>query len=142
MSAVCNRRRFLAATVEAVAGVTLTGWNSTVRAAPGQPAAGTGGLTVIDTHTHFYDPTRSQGVPWPPREDKLLYRPVLDAMRVMFGSERLMYASNWPVCERFAPLATVQGIVAGYFRSYGRRAEENVFSQTAKAAYRWGRREK
>ena len=32
---------------------------------------------VIDTHTHFYDPARSQGVPWPPKTDPLLYRTVL-----------------------------------------------------------------
>jgi L-fuconolactonase len=32
---------------------------------------------IIDTHTHFYDPTRPQGVPWPPPENRLLYRPVL-----------------------------------------------------------------
>src|SRR5690349_659982 len=32
---------------------------------------------VIDTHTHFYDPTRPQGVPWPPPDDKKLYRAVL-----------------------------------------------------------------
>lgn len=32
---------------------------------------------IIDTHTHFYDPTRPQGVPWPGRDNKLLYRPVL-----------------------------------------------------------------
>lgn len=32
---------------------------------------------VIDTHTHFYDPTRLGGVPWPPKESKLLYRTVL-----------------------------------------------------------------
>lgn len=63
------------------------------------------------------------------------YRPVLDAMREMFGPERLTYASNWPVSERFAPLATVQGIVGEYFRSYGRRAEEKVFWQSARAAY-------
>ncbi len=30
---------------------------------------------IIDTHTHFYDPTRPQGVPWPP-QDSPLYRPV------------------------------------------------------------------
>lgn len=30
---------------------------------------------VIDTHTHFYDPTRPQGVPWPPQNSPL-YRPV------------------------------------------------------------------
>jgi len=65
------------------------------------------------------------------------YRPALDAMRTMFGPERLMYASNWPVSGRFAPLATVQGIVGDYFRSYGRRAEEKVSSQSAEEAYRW-----
>ncbi len=32
---------------------------------------------VIDTHTHFYDPTRPQGVPWPSKGDRQLYRPVL-----------------------------------------------------------------
>ena len=328
MSALCTRRRFLAASVDAIAGVTLTGWASALGAAPGQRPTGAGRFTVIDTHTHFYDPTRSQGVPWPPRDDKLLYRPVLpkdyralpvpqpvtgtvvmeaspwvednqwvldlaakepfivglvgnlpvctkefaghlkrfatnklfrgirirdrkldgtldepafvadlkllaehdlsldlvggmailpyadrlakkvpslriiidhlaglvvdgkpapadwvqqmkalvrrpnvycklsglvegtgrsdgsaprdvefyrpvlDAMREMFGPERLVYASNWPVSERFAPLATVQGIVEDYFRSDGRRTEEQVFAQSAKAAYRWVQREK
>jgi hypothetical protein len=63
MSAAYNRRRFLAAAAQTVAGVTLTGWASALRAAPGQPATGAGGVTVIDTHTHFYDPTRAQGVP-------------------------------------------------------------------------------
>ncbi len=32
---------------------------------------------IIDTHTHFYDPTRPQGIPWPPADNKLLYRTVL-----------------------------------------------------------------
>jgi L-fuconolactonase len=31
---------------------------------------------IIDTHTHFYDPTRPQGVPWPPKQSPL-YRRVL-----------------------------------------------------------------
>jgi L-fuconolactonase len=60
----------------------------------------------------------------------------------MFGPKRLIYGSNWPVSERFAPLATVQGIVADYFHSHGRQAEEQVFSQSAKAAYRWRQWEK
>jgi L-fuconolactonase len=34
---------------------------------------------VIDTHTHFYDPKRKEGVPWPAKGDKVLYRPVLPA---------------------------------------------------------------
>ncbi len=32
---------------------------------------------IIDTHVHFYDPSRPQGVPWPLSSDALLYRPVL-----------------------------------------------------------------
>jgi len=318
-----SRRHFLAATAQAVAGVTVAGCGSTPQAVPSQPAAGAGSLTVIDTHTHFYDPTRPQGVPWPPREQQLLYRtvlpsdyralpvpspvsgtvvveaspwvednqwilelaarepfilglvgnlpvgtnafagylkrfaanklfrgirirdrklegalddpafmrdlklladhdlsldlvggreilgfagrlakelpnlriiidhlagvavdgkappadwvrqmnalvpgrnvycklsglvegtgrsdgsaprdaefyrPVLDAMRQMFGYDRLIYASNWPVSELFAPLATVQGIVEDYFRGYGRRAGEQVFFRSGRAAYRW-----
>ena len=34
---------------------------------------------AIDTHTHFYDPTRPQGVPWPKPEEKLLYQPYYPA---------------------------------------------------------------
>lgn len=36
-------------------------------------------IPIIDTHTHFYDPTRAQGVPWPPRTDNVLFRPRLPA---------------------------------------------------------------
>jgi len=32
---------------------------------------------IIDTHTHFYDPARPQGVPWPGKNEKVLYRTVL-----------------------------------------------------------------
>jgi L-fuconolactonase len=28
---------------------------------------------IIDTHTHFYDPTRPQGVPWPSKSETVLY---------------------------------------------------------------------
>jgi len=327
MNAKCNRRQFVGAAAKAVAGLTLTGWASALRAAPGQRAAVTDGLTVIDTHTHFYDPSRPEGVPWPPSEQSRLYRtvlpkdyhglpvprpvtgtvvveaspwvednqwvldlaakepfivglvgnlpvgskqfaghlkrfaankvfrgirirdrklegtlddrafvsdlrlladhdlsldlvggseilpfadrlareltglrividhlagvrvdgktppadwlekmralvprrnvyfkvsglvegtgrsdgtaprdvefyrPVLDSMRQMFGPERLIYASNWPVSELFAPLATVQGIVEDYFRGHGQRAMEQVFSLSGKAAYRWVQRD-
>ena len=34
-------------------------------------------LQIIDTHTHFYDPARPQGVPWPSQDDDFLYRRVM-----------------------------------------------------------------
>ena len=61
-----NRREFLQSAALASAGI----------AAPRLCAAPAGSL-IIDTHAHFYDPSRPQGVPWPPKDDKLLYRTVL-----------------------------------------------------------------
>lgn len=62
-----NRREFL----KAAAGLAATACCAAT-AAP-RPAK------IIDTHTHFYDPTRPQGVPWPPKGDPVLYRTTLPA---------------------------------------------------------------
>jgi L-fuconolactonase len=32
---------------------------------------------IIDTHMHLFDPTRTGGVPWPPKDDAVLYKPAL-----------------------------------------------------------------
>lgn len=32
---------------------------------------------IVDTHTHFYDPSRPQGVPWPSADDGFLYRRIM-----------------------------------------------------------------
>jgi predicted TIM-barrel fold metal-dependent hydrolase len=36
-------------------------------------------IPIIDTHIHLFDPTRPQGVPWPPKKDKVLYHTALPA---------------------------------------------------------------
>jgi predicted TIM-barrel fold metal-dependent hydrolase len=61
-----NRRKFLVTTATAAAAVGC-------RTTRGE------GIKIIDTHTHFYDPSRPQGVPWPPKNDSVLYRTVLPA---------------------------------------------------------------
>lgn len=50
---------------------------ATAAAAPQAPAQLDAPVAtrIIDTHTHFYDPTRPQGVPWP-QQGSPLYRPV------------------------------------------------------------------
>lgn len=66
-----NRRKFLS--VGALAGsAVLAGCAAPAADAPVKPFGG-----IIDTHTHFYDPRRSQGVPWPSKDDAVLYRSVL-----------------------------------------------------------------
>ena len=34
-------------------------------------------VSIIDTHIHLFDPRRHQGVPWPDKDDAILYRPAL-----------------------------------------------------------------
>lgn len=63
-----SRRRFIEATT-AAAGATLA--SGCVHAPFG------GSVGILDTHTHFYDPTRPGGVPWPAANDAFLYRPIL-----------------------------------------------------------------
>ncbi|MCX7887397.1 MAG: twin-arginine translocation signal domain-containing protein, partial [Verrucomicrobiae bacterium] len=60
-----NRRQFLQVAAGATAAVCCGA------PAESRPAR------IIDTHVHFYDPSRPQGVPWPPKNDALLYRTVL-----------------------------------------------------------------
>lgn len=57
-----NRRRFLK--------------SSAALALPAIASAAPAATRIIDTHTHFYDPTRPQGVPWPGKGTKL-YRKVM-----------------------------------------------------------------
>lgn len=34
-------------------------------------------IPIVDTHVHFFDPRRPQGVPWPPKDNAALYKPAL-----------------------------------------------------------------
>lgn len=65
------------------------------------------------------------------------YRPVLDTVWKLFGDDRVIYGSNWPVCERAAPYATVFKIVNEYFRGRGADAADKYFRRNALAAYKW-----
>ena len=70
-------------------------------------------------------------------DDVDYYRPVLDILWKLFGADRLIYGSNWPVSEHFAPLGRVQQIAMSYFATKGQTALEKVFWKNAQAAYRW-----
>lgn len=57
-----NRRTFLGV----AAGVSLAGSEAQAASIP-----------IIDAHIHLFDPTRPQGVPWPDKKDRVLYKPAL-----------------------------------------------------------------
>ena len=72
--------------------------------------------------------------------DPDFYRPALNALWEIFGEDRLIYGSNWPVSSLYAELATVQTIPYQYFKDKGQSALEKVFSRNAKRAYKWAKR--
>lgn len=69
-----------------------------------------------------------------PRDVKY-YAPVLDVVCQLFGEDRLIYGSNWPPCERCAPLATVHRLTRTYFSDRGMDAVYKVFGQNALRVY-------
>ena len=62
---------------------------------------------------------------------------MLDALWDLFGQDRLIYGSNWPVSARFAPPDRVHGIVRAYVAATGEPAVRKVFAENARAAYKW-----
>lgn len=70
-------------------------------------------------------------------KDVAFYAPLLDEVWKAFGDDRLLYASNWPVCLRAATYDTVFGIAKGYVSSKGQAAADKFFARNALAAYKW-----
>ena len=66
------------------------------------------------------------------------YRKVLDIVWAEFGEDRLIYGSDWPVCELFASLETVQSLALDYVGAHGGKALEKVFWKNAVKVYKCG----
>ena len=71
----------------------------------------------------------------PAPTDVAYYTPTVNVLWDAFGEDRLIYGSNWPVSERFAPYKVVQQIVNDYFSAKGDAVRAKFFWQNAKAAY-------
>jgi len=72
--------------------------------------------------------------------DLATYRPRLDELFGLFGEDRLLYGSDWPNSDPFAPYDVVLGLVREYFTSKGPAAAEKYFAKNSRAAYRWADR--
>lgn len=69
--------------------------------------------------------------------DPEFYRPGLDALYDLFGPDRLVYGSNWPVSDRIAPYTNVRGVMNDYFAIKSRNDAEKYFWRNSLVAYRW-----
>jgi L-fuconolactonase len=73
--------------------------------------------------------------------DLNFYRPRLDQLYDIFGENHLIYGSDWPNADNWAPFETGLSIVREYFTGKGRTAAEKYFWKNSVAAYRWIRRD-
>jgi predicted TIM-barrel fold metal-dependent hydrolase len=65
------------------------------------------------------------------------YRKQLDELWSVFGESRVIYGSNWPVCELVAPYAVVLKVAREYFEAKGPAAATKYFRTNAADAYKW-----
>jgi L-fuconolactonase len=70
-------------------------------------------------------------------EESEFYHPVLDVLWELFGPDRAMFGSNWPVSKRVAPYASVVKVVSDYFSTKEQSEAEKFFSTNSQAAYQW-----
>lgn len=74
-----------------------------------------------------------------PRETSY-YQPVLDHCWDCFGEDRLVYGSNWPVCEKGGTYADQFRVVQEYFAAKSEPVREKFFWKNSRALYRWSDR--
>jgi len=72
--------------------------------------------------------------------DAAFYKPALDELWEIFGPERVIYASNWPVSDLVAPYATIFRIVRDYLAPKDRETVDRFFWKNSLAAYKWRER--
>jgi L-fuconolactonase len=63
------------------------------------------------------------------------YRPPLDLLWELFGEERVIYGSNWPVSDVIGSYQDVFKVVADYANDRGRAAAGKFFLKNSLAAY-------
>lgn len=76
------------------------------------------------------------------RTDAAFFRPKLDELWEVFGTDRVVYGSNWPVSDQYGTYTEAFHIVAGYFAAKGPTAARKYFRDNSRAAYKWTDRAK
>jgi predicted TIM-barrel fold metal-dependent hydrolase len=69
--------------------------------------------------------------------DTAYYAPILDHCWESFGEDRVIYASNWPVCEKGGSYADQFRIMDDYFGAKSEAARGKFFWKNSREAYRW-----
>jgi predicted TIM-barrel fold metal-dependent hydrolase len=69
--------------------------------------------------------------------DPAFYRPRIDEIFGVFGEDRVLFGSDWPNSDIWAPYPEVLQVVQDYFTRKGPAVAEKYFWRNSLAAYRW-----
>ncbi|MCS7017632.1 MAG: amidohydrolase family protein [Cytophagales bacterium] len=75
--------------------------------------------------------TEADWANWQPED----FKPYLDVVFEAFGTKRLLYGSDWPVCLLAADYAQQYAIVADYVAKYAATDADKIFGQNAALFY-------
>lgn len=72
----------------------------------------------------------------PASQDPRHYQALLDVLWEHFGSQRLIYGSNWPCTKKSGDYASFVRLVNAYFSKKGKEASQQYFWKNATKAYK------
>ncbi len=70
-------------------------------------------------------------------QDVAFYKERIDHLFGIFGEDRVLYGSDWPNSDNWAPYGEVFRVVHEYFTAKGRAIAEKYFWRNSIRAYRW-----
>jgi len=72
--------------------------------------------------------------------DAKFYQPRLDEILDVFGSDRVLYGSDWPNSDQWLPVPVGFKIVQEYFLGKGKVSAEKYFWRNSLNCYKWVKR--
>jgi L-fuconolactonase len=84
----------------------------------------------------MFNPHASENEPWSSPAELEAYRAHFDVLMKAFGEDRVLWGSNWPVCELGGGYAKQIALAEAYLAPLGERVRDKVMYQNAQAFYR------
>ena len=84
----------------------------------------------------MFSPPGNEDEPWQTPRTVGAYKDNLDWLMGVFGSERLIFGSNWPVADLGGGLAAEIQLAETYFEPLGKKVRNKVMYQNAQQFYR------
>ena len=84
----------------------------------------------------MWNPASSEIEPWSSPKDAADYRPQVELLLQVFGPDRVIWGSNWPVCNLGGSLAEQVRVTEALLAPHGRDVRDRVMYRNAEKFYR------